>query len=799
MVTTLRKKFPLTLGLQKAPWAGKLAIHKKVPNASLEKYKSVVHRNRVGFSKKHNLPFIIDSKLDLSKYKIIKSLGSGAAGTALLVEKQMPDGSFKKIVLKVLLIDESVRDSLPKRERDFLTANPKKTENRIPISDTKSLKANKVALPGVMGYSDDLSKLKCIEGGSAESMEAAKSLKKLNDQFNIEQNSFFLYEVDFFSGKSLADLAVNNEKDIKFKKPIQLLELFDMILAQIEILQEKNILHRDIKPVNILLKAIYNDDGTIKKLNEAKLIDFGLATKMADKKTKFTDSVAAGSINYMDRSVFHSNGDFNKSKVRRGANYTKSSDIASTGINMLSLLGIFRKFHLSDPSFAKLFKYLEDKADIDIDFVKRSTVNEALQYLGSKANIDIKQVREIMDSSLSECLKHNDDIDINLIEELKNLNFLKQLQAYQREELISIFEDSILQTNGQPEISKIRTRVQKLINQINNNYDISKHSQDHEAIKNDLFHIKHLVSETDLANLNKGIFKTYSERRWNKNSTEYKEYVGNLKEFLRIKNKLEETKNLAYVHNLMPKLVRKLIPNNPTIPIHPKNNYILNLNIAWLQKDDSFTPEAIKKNLHLYQLIDEISKLGKLGLSVDDAREGSFHGEKFDLKILRELNYAFKTQRLKADKIPEITEKLTKLRKSLEVTALVNDYEEIVDKLNENDSEQLGAKIIKFVNKSNPNSEESLESKAHNLGFNPNVHNTLIKIVKGQNDKFDKQGLIKYLDKNINQIGLGNGFAKVAGQDDSENHTDKKHYTPLSLAHAAKSNLQFFSKLASAA
>ncbi len=70
-------------------------------------------------------------------------------------------------------------------------------------------------------------------------------------------------------GSSLEDLFVQNGKKLSLKTVLQVGE---QMVERIELLHEKNILHRDIKPDNFLM-------GTGKNAHMVYIVDFGLSKR----------------------------------------------------------------------------------------------------------------------------------------------------------------------------------------------------------------------------------------------------------------------------------------------------------------------------------------------------------------------------------------------------------------------------------------------------------------------------------------------------------------------------------------
>jgi serine/threonine protein kinase len=76
-------------------------------------------------------------------------------------------------------------------------------------------------------------------------------------------------------GSSLEDLFVQNGKKLSLKTVLQVGE---QMLERIELLHEKNILHRDIKPDNFLM-------GAGKNAHLVYIVDFGLSKRFIQDST----------------------------------------------------------------------------------------------------------------------------------------------------------------------------------------------------------------------------------------------------------------------------------------------------------------------------------------------------------------------------------------------------------------------------------------------------------------------------------------------------------------------------------
>lgn len=105
---------------------------------------------------------------------------------------------------------------------------------------------------------------------------------------------------------------------IREKSPIplpQVIKIMDQILSAMELAHKHNVIHRDLKPQNILM----DEKGNIK------IADFGIAVALNQSAITQTNSVL-GSVHYMSP------------EQTRGGMVTKQSDIYSLGIILYEAL-----------------------------------------------------------------------------------------------------------------------------------------------------------------------------------------------------------------------------------------------------------------------------------------------------------------------------------------------------------------------------------------------------------------------------------------------------------------------------
>ncbi|HET7579613.1 MAG TPA: Stk1 family PASTA domain-containing Ser/Thr kinase [Bacillales bacterium] len=157
-----------------------------------------------------------------------------------------------------------------------------------------------------------------------------------NTDENGSGNDIYYMVMQYVEGETLKDL-------IKREAPLPLgqeLHIMDQITSAIEHAHEQNIVHRDIKPQNILI----DNDG------EAKVTDFGIAIAMSSATITHTNSVI-GSAHY-----------FSPEQARGGYANTKS-DIYSLGIVLFEMLTGELPFSGTSPVSVALKHLQEDIPD----------------------------------------------------------------------------------------------------------------------------------------------------------------------------------------------------------------------------------------------------------------------------------------------------------------------------------------------------------------------------------------------------------------------------------------------------
>lgn len=193
-----------------------------------------------------------------------------------------------------------------------------------------------------------------------------------------EENGRHYIVMEYIRGKTLKQL-------IHKRGALLLQEALDMMKQLVSATCEahkKGIIHRDIKPQNVLVK----DDGTIK------MVDFGIALAHDAMQLTQTDSVM-GSVHYL------------APELARGENATFQSDIYSLGIVFYELLSGEVPFHGDSPVQIAL-KHMRDEIP-SIRFIN-PTIPQSVENIILKATVKRKELRyhsaEEMLKDLNECL-----------------------------------------------------------------------------------------------------------------------------------------------------------------------------------------------------------------------------------------------------------------------------------------------------------------------------------------------------------------------------------------------------------
>eukprot|EP00944_MAST-04C_sp_MAST-4C-sp1_P004777 g4777.t1 len=233
----------------------------------------------------------------LEKYKVVKELGRGAFGAALLVTRRSDDKNF--VMKKIDLVN------MPPQE---------KKAAELEVKVLKNLQHHNI--------------VKYIESGFEENQRSG------NNRF---RTSHLLIVMEFANGGDLSALVAKQKKIVprKYFKENRIMRIIIQCMIALGYMHSKHIMHRDIKSANVFL----HNQGT--RMEIVKLGDFGIA-KVLDN-TMAKARTVAGTPYYMSP------------EICKDQAYTIKSDVWSLGIllhelalldfpfNASNLLGLVQK------------------------------------------------------------------------------------------------------------------------------------------------------------------------------------------------------------------------------------------------------------------------------------------------------------------------------------------------------------------------------------------------------------------------------------------------------------------------
>ena len=297
----------------------------------------------------------------LEKYKIIKELGRGAFGAALLVTRHTDNKNFvmKKIDLQ----------NMPPQE---------KKAAEIEVNVLKKLKHQNI--------------VKYVESGFEESQRSG------NSRF---RTSHLLIVMEFANGGDLSALVAKQKKMVprKYFKESRIMRITIQCMLALGYMHSQHIMHRDIKSANVFL----HNQGTRGEI--VKLGDFGIA-KVLDNTFQKARTVA-GTPYYMSP------------EICKDQPYTIKSDVWSLGIllhelalldfpfNASNLLGLVQKV-VKQPAkrlptiFSKEFQTIaremlskDPRKRPDIrHLLRKPYVREGVQRLLEETQYKVKSIAE---------------------------------------------------------------------------------------------------------------------------------------------------------------------------------------------------------------------------------------------------------------------------------------------------------------------------------------------------------------------------------------------------------------------
>ena len=215
-----------------------------------------------------------------------------------------------------------------------------------------------------------------------------KNIVRFKDLIEKDDNIYLFTE--YCNGGSLEDVLRFHLYNFNSPIPEKTVKFFiKNILQGIAYLNENNIIHRDIKSNNILLKYENENDMITRKYENAKIkiIDFGFA-KFLDNK-KYAQSLV-GSPMYMEPTLLKSLISDNKNNNNDNI-YDKKIDVWSLGVLTYELL--LGNLPFNGKNLKELYTNIDNrKFIINRDILKKINLSEAaINFIDNTLNIDVNK------------------------------------------------------------------------------------------------------------------------------------------------------------------------------------------------------------------------------------------------------------------------------------------------------------------------------------------------------------------------------------------------------------------------
>lgn len=208
--------------------------------------------------------------------------------------------------------------------------------------------------------------------------------------------------MEYIRGKTLKQLIAQRGAMEKQEA----VSIMDQLVGAVKEAHKHNIIHRDIKPQNVLVK----DDGTVK------IADFGIAT-VADAMQLTQADTVLGSVHYL------------APELARGESATYQSDIYALGITFYELL-TGQVPHRGDQPIQIAMKHLKDEIPSVLEF------NPSLPQ--SIENIIIKSTAKNKNLRYHSAEEFQEDLKACLSDKLKNVQKLKLESMSENDDTIMI-------------------------------------------------------------------------------------------------------------------------------------------------------------------------------------------------------------------------------------------------------------------------------------------------------------------------------------------------------------------------
>jgi len=199
-----------------------------------------------------------------------------------------------------------------------------------------------------------------------------------------EENGKHYIVMEYVRGKTLKQLI--QQRGAMEKN--EAIAIMDQLISAVIVAHKSNIIHRDIKPQNVLVK----DDGTVK------ITDFGIAVASDAIQLTQTDTIM-GSVHYL------------APELARGENASQQSDIYALGIVFYELL-TGQVPHKGEAPVQIAIKHMRDEIPSVLDF--NPTLPQSMDNIIIRATAKNKAYRYKMAQDMLEDLHHcTDDKMVN--------------------------------------------------------------------------------------------------------------------------------------------------------------------------------------------------------------------------------------------------------------------------------------------------------------------------------------------------------------------------------------------------
>ncbi|MDF2694870.1 MAG: Serine/threonine protein kinase PrkC, regulator of stationary phase, partial [Labilithrix sp.] len=233
--------------------------------------------------------------------------------------------------------------------------------------------------------------------------------------FDQESDGLIYIVMEYLSGRTLQSL-LDEERRLPTERAV---EIMIQVCAALSVAHDHGIIHRDIKPDNIMLVPSRNDEGTTFEL--VKVCDFGIAAlqnpRAEDAELAATEHVIAGTPEYMSP------------EQARGAEVDARSDVYACGICLYELV-TGRPPFLGDNPADILIKQLEEIPKPPSQIIKgldpiiEEVILRAVQKDPAKRHQSAREMRVELKELIEpgDAYSHDDEDELSIVEDVPVLD-----------------------------------------------------------------------------------------------------------------------------------------------------------------------------------------------------------------------------------------------------------------------------------------------------------------------------------------------------------------------------------------